>query len=107
MEGPLSIFNTDFKFNSRRKAMYDVTFHSVDPAVFARLKDAVLGLHGGSLVEDSSDVVECQGVSAKFQYSEQDKQLQLAILTTPELVSRGHVIGLVHDALVRSDAESL
>jgi len=82
-----------------------VTFHNVQADAFARVRDRVLGLHEGTLVDGTPEAIHSRGVRAQVEFDGDAGDLHVRIDAVPAIVTRGHVIGWLHDALVAAESE--
>jgi hypothetical protein len=82
-----------------------VTFHHVGPAAFARVRERVLGLHEGQVVDGSPEVILCRGVRGQVEFDEQTGDLRVRLDVVPDIVTRGYVLGWLHDALLAAGTE--
>jgi hypothetical protein len=80
--------------------MHEVTIHNVSPELFDNLKGAVLGKFGGKAL-GSGNELDVSGVRATYSYDAKANALTVGVLSTPALVTAGHVLGQLYDALGR------
>lgn len=77
--------------------MDDVTFSNVSSTTFERILEHITGVLEGSHVGEG--VMHCQGVTCRFRYDTAAKTLGVSVLSVPQVVTQGHVVGWLHDLL--------
>lgn len=82
-----------------------VTFHNVDAAAYSEVRERVLGLHEGVVADDAPQAIQCRGVRAEVEFDEDARDLHVRIDVVPSIVTRGYVLGWLHDALLAAETE--
>lgn len=81
-----------------------ITYHGVDADVFHALRDRVEGYGFPPSTEDRG-VLAGDGVDIAFSFDSSAHTLEVEVRRTPLLVSRGHLYGLIADALITLGAK--
>jgi hypothetical protein len=82
-----------------------VTFHNVDPSAYSEVRERVLGLHEGVVADDTLEAIHCRGVRAQVEFDEDARDLRVRIDVVPSIVTRGYVLGWLHDALLAAETD--